>query len=342
MPDVSFGGLLVVAAIAVTAPLVVGLVPALRVPAVVLEIVAGIVVGPSGLGWVRIDLPIQILSLLGLAFLLFLAALEIGLLLDKITPVTAAALVSAGLLSVVAFPPVALGLLRAGGEAQPVTRGSGWDTSRHASRPSSATWPTVMTLPVSPPARCRRWSREQKRLAPEQKSSMRWLQQPPSSGYHRTAPGRGSGSPAARVTASWRPQVGQRVRARASIPSAAGMPMASRAHQVLTSPPACSIRCPVVRRLRPCTARTWPSSESSMRPRARRCSTASSSTGPSLSTSSPGAGVRPRHSAWKPAMAIRRKAWATASLRSPTSNRSSAGWVIASPSVAGGGPLPRL
>jgi Kef-type K+ transport system membrane component KefB len=80
MPDVSFGGLLVVAVIAVTAPLIVGLVPALRVPAVVLEIVAGIVVGPSGLGWVRIDLPVQILSLLGLAFLLFLAGLEIDLL----------------------------------------------------------------------------------------------------------------------------------------------------------------------------------------------------------------------------------------------------------------------
>src|SRR2546422_2000520 len=77
MPDTSFGGLLVVAAIAVAAPLLVGLVPGLRVPAVVLEIVAGIALGPSGLGWVRIDLPIQILSLLGLAFLLFLAGLEI-------------------------------------------------------------------------------------------------------------------------------------------------------------------------------------------------------------------------------------------------------------------------
>jgi Kef-type K+ transport system membrane component KefB len=46
----SFTGLLVVAAIALAAPLLLGLVPALRVPAVVLEIVAGIVVGPSGLG----------------------------------------------------------------------------------------------------------------------------------------------------------------------------------------------------------------------------------------------------------------------------------------------------
>src|SRR5262249_17059784 len=38
-----------------------------------------IVVGPAVLGWVKVDAPIQILSLLGLAFLLFLAGLEIDL-----------------------------------------------------------------------------------------------------------------------------------------------------------------------------------------------------------------------------------------------------------------------
>ncbi len=42
-----------------------------------LEIVAGIVIGPSVLGWVTIDLPLQVLSLIGLVFLLFLAGLEI-------------------------------------------------------------------------------------------------------------------------------------------------------------------------------------------------------------------------------------------------------------------------
>jgi Kef-type K+ transport system membrane component KefB len=77
VPDVSFGGLVIVAAIAVGAPMLVGLLPRIRVPAVVLEIVAGIVVGPHGLDWVRVDLPIQILALFGLAFLLFLAGLEI-------------------------------------------------------------------------------------------------------------------------------------------------------------------------------------------------------------------------------------------------------------------------
>ena len=77
MPDVSLTGLTLVAAVAFAAPLLLGLVPRLRLPAVVLEIVAGIVIGPSVLGWVRVDTPIQILALLGLAMLLFLAGLEI-------------------------------------------------------------------------------------------------------------------------------------------------------------------------------------------------------------------------------------------------------------------------
>src|SRR5216117_129324 len=77
MPDVTFGNLFAVALIALAAPLLLGFAPRLRIPAVVLEIVAGIAVGPSGLGWVRIDLPIQIVALLGLAFLLFLAGMEI-------------------------------------------------------------------------------------------------------------------------------------------------------------------------------------------------------------------------------------------------------------------------
>jgi Kef-type K+ transport system membrane component KefB len=78
MPEVEFVNLFAVAAIALAAPLLIAFAPpALRIPAVVLEIVAGIVVGPSVLGWVDADLPVQIVSLLGLAFLLFLAGLEI-------------------------------------------------------------------------------------------------------------------------------------------------------------------------------------------------------------------------------------------------------------------------
>jgi Kef-type K+ transport system membrane component KefB len=45
----------------------------------VLEIVLGIVIGPSGLGWVTPDLPVSILALIGLGFLLFLSGLELDL-----------------------------------------------------------------------------------------------------------------------------------------------------------------------------------------------------------------------------------------------------------------------
>lgn len=77
--DVEFGNLLVVVAVAFAAPLLLGLAPALRLPAVVLEIVAGIAVGPSGLGWVEVDEAVQVLAVIGLAMLLFLAGLEIEL-----------------------------------------------------------------------------------------------------------------------------------------------------------------------------------------------------------------------------------------------------------------------
>ena len=77
MPDVSFGNLFAVCLAGALAPLLIGFAPRLRLPAVVLEIVIGIVLGPSVLGWVKVDLPVQILSLIGLAFLLFLSGLEI-------------------------------------------------------------------------------------------------------------------------------------------------------------------------------------------------------------------------------------------------------------------------
>jgi Kef-type K+ transport system membrane component KefB len=77
MPDVEFVNLLAVAVVALLAPLTLGLAPALRVPSVVLEIIAGVILGPQVLGWVEVDLPVAIVALLGLAFLLFLAGLEI-------------------------------------------------------------------------------------------------------------------------------------------------------------------------------------------------------------------------------------------------------------------------
>ena len=75
--DVSFTSLAVVAAAAFAAPLALGLVPRIRLPAVVLEIVLGIVVGPQVLDWAHRDGPVRVMSLVGLAFLLLLAGLEV-------------------------------------------------------------------------------------------------------------------------------------------------------------------------------------------------------------------------------------------------------------------------
>src|SRR5690242_20892915 len=77
MPPVHFTNLLIVVAVGLLAPLALGFAPRFRLPAIVLEIVLGIVIGPSGLGWVKPDLPVSILALVGLAFLLFLSGLEI-------------------------------------------------------------------------------------------------------------------------------------------------------------------------------------------------------------------------------------------------------------------------
>ena len=73
----AFTNLLIVVAIAFAAPFVLGLAPKLRLPSIVLEILAGIAVGPSGLGWVEVDDSVAVVATLGLAFLLFLAGLEI-------------------------------------------------------------------------------------------------------------------------------------------------------------------------------------------------------------------------------------------------------------------------
>lgn len=77
--ELAFTNLLIISALAFTAPFVLGMAPSVRLPAVVLEIVLGIVVGPSVLGWVEVDEPVAVLSVVGLAFLLFLAGLEIDL-----------------------------------------------------------------------------------------------------------------------------------------------------------------------------------------------------------------------------------------------------------------------
>jgi Kef-type K+ transport system membrane component KefB len=101
---VSFSSLAIVAAVAFVAPLALGLAPAVRLPAVVLEIVLGILVGPAVLGWVHVDAPVRVMSLLGLAFLLLLAGLEVefDMLRGPLLRITAAGFVASFVLALVA------------------------------------------------------------------------------------------------------------------------------------------------------------------------------------------------------------------------------------------------
>src|SRR3954454_8682817 len=108
----SFGGLLIVVAVGFAAPFVLGLAPRVRLPSIVVEIAAGILGGPSVLGWVRFDSTIQVISTIGLGFLLFLAGLEIDFarLRGRVLHLTAAGYVASFAIAVV----VGL-LLKAGG-----------------------------------------------------------------------------------------------------------------------------------------------------------------------------------------------------------------------------------
>ena len=79
MSEFADSDLVVVVLVALAAPILVDLLPRVRLPSVVVELGAGILIGPSVLGWVEMDDPLTLLSSLGLAFLLFLAGLEIDL-----------------------------------------------------------------------------------------------------------------------------------------------------------------------------------------------------------------------------------------------------------------------
>jgi Kef-type K+ transport system membrane component KefB len=104
MPDFSF---VVVAVIAFTAPLLRELVPGIFVPAIVLELVLGIVVGPQVLGIAESSESVELFSQIGLAALLFLAGREIqvgklrGTVLERALAVFALGfLIAAGLAAV--------------------------------------------------------------------------------------------------------------------------------------------------------------------------------------------------------------------------------------------------
>src|ERR687885_1170565 len=110
----SLTNLLVISAIAFAVPFTLGLFPRLQLPSVVLEIVAGIVVGPSVLGLAHVDQAVQVVALLGLGFVLFLAGLEIefGTLRGPVLKLTAAAFgLSFGIALIVSLGLDAAGLV---------------------------------------------------------------------------------------------------------------------------------------------------------------------------------------------------------------------------------------
>lgn len=76
--DASLTSVAVVAAVALLAPLALAL-TGVGLPAIVVEILLGIVVGPQVLGWAQLDEPVRVLALVGLAFLLLLSGLELDL-----------------------------------------------------------------------------------------------------------------------------------------------------------------------------------------------------------------------------------------------------------------------
>jgi Kef-type K+ transport system membrane component KefB len=74
---VQFGGLLAIALAAFAAPLIARLIPGRLVPPVVLEVLAGIAIGPQALDLVHPTGGVYVLYLLGFGFLLFLAGQEV-------------------------------------------------------------------------------------------------------------------------------------------------------------------------------------------------------------------------------------------------------------------------
>lgn len=118
MTDLSFDNLLLVCIVGALVPMALGFVPRLRLPSVVIEIGAGVILGPAVLHIIDVDAPVAVLSWLGLAFLLFLAGLEID-----VRSLGGGMLRRAGLgyvLTIALAAPFAVGLAAAGWIDEPV------------------------------------------------------------------------------------------------------------------------------------------------------------------------------------------------------------------------------
>ena len=90
--EITFVNLLGVVAIAFVVPFVLGFFPRLRLPSVVVELLVGIAAGPAVLGWIEPGPVVEVVSNLGVAFLLFLAGMDIDLQLLNGAPLRRGAL----------------------------------------------------------------------------------------------------------------------------------------------------------------------------------------------------------------------------------------------------------
>jgi Kef-type K+ transport system membrane component KefB len=105
---ISYSGLLVLAVAAFVAPLLARAIPRRLVPPVVLEVLVGIAVGPQGLNLIQPRGAAELLYLLGLGFLLFLAGQDVRP--ERFRGPTFRLAGSAFLVSAVLAVPVAFGL----------------------------------------------------------------------------------------------------------------------------------------------------------------------------------------------------------------------------------------
>jgi Kef-type K+ transport system membrane component KefB len=77
--DITLVNLFGVSVIAFAVPFALGFFPRLRIPSIVLELIAGVIVGPAVLGWIEPGPVVRIMAAIGVAFLLFLAGMELDL-----------------------------------------------------------------------------------------------------------------------------------------------------------------------------------------------------------------------------------------------------------------------
>jgi Kef-type K+ transport system membrane component KefB len=77
--DVAFANLFGVCLVAFLVPFTLAFFPKIRLPAIVVELLVGIVLGPSVLGLLRVDDTVNVIAVLGLSYLLFLAGLDLDM-----------------------------------------------------------------------------------------------------------------------------------------------------------------------------------------------------------------------------------------------------------------------